>query len=259
MATQQQLEQWLQEGIVAAKAGRLEQARFRLLDVVEQDQANEVAWYWLYQVFNHLDDKRICLENLLTINPRNQWARDELRRLMATAQSPPRRPAPTPKAKARQRPKETSAVASLADDTTRPLTLKLVTAFWLGISLILLGGGVVASAEWLASGLQTRSFPTYITAYQAFEFLVAMMFILLGILGLTVAALLLSRSLAGFYGSIILGLLLLLIGPTISLITQPPNYLTMICTGGISGMIVLLTLASQAGLTAGEAQNEKKQ
>ena len=65
--------------------------------------------------------------------------------------------------------------------------------------------------------------------------------------GLYVALMLFLRSMIGFYGSLLLALGLLLVGPTISLITMPPNYVSMICTGGISGMIVLLTLASQPG------------
>ena len=68
MVTRRDIEQWLQEGILAAKTGQLEQARFRLLDVVEQDQTNETAWFCLYQVFDRQEDRRVCLENLLIIN-----------------------------------------------------------------------------------------------------------------------------------------------------------------------------------------------
>jgi len=237
LATRPEIEQWLHEGILAAKAGEREEARFRLLDVVEQDQANEAAWFWLYQVFERYDDKRICLENLITINPQNKWAQEELRYLIS-AISGNKDQASQPQAKkARRR----EAVAS------RPITLKLITAFWSGISLIFLGGGIMASGSWLISGLRTRTFPYYITGYQAFELLVMLTFIIAGITGLYVAILLFQRAVAGFYGSVLLALGLLLVGPIISLITDPPNYLTMICTGGISGMIVLLTLASQSG------------
>jgi hypothetical protein len=69
-----------------------------------------------------------------------------------------------------------------------------------------------------------------------------------GLVGLNVALALFFRSPVGFYGSLLLALGILLAGPTISLINQPPNYVAMICTGGMSGMIVLLTLASQPGL-----------
>ena len=83
MATPREIDQWLQEGIAAAKAGHAEQARFRLLDVVEQQQTNEVAWYWLFLVFDRVEDKRTCLENLIIINPQNQWAKQELLNYLA--------------------------------------------------------------------------------------------------------------------------------------------------------------------------------
>jgi hypothetical protein len=254
----QVLKQWLQEGIIAAKAGQLEQARFRLLDVVEQDQTNETAWYWLYQVFDRRDDKRVCLENLIIINPHNQWAKEELLRYLE-AQSPTDvgfqadDVAPDP-----------ATMAGLKDQTdrkapaynlTHPITLRLVAAFWVGISLIFLGSGIISAGGWLLSNLNGQDFPNQLTTFQIFELLISIIFIAAGISGLAVAIALFSESMVGFYGSILLALGLLLVGPTVSLITAPPNYLTMICTGGISGMIVLLTLASQVGFK-NTAQND---
>ncbi len=242
MASQQILTQWLQEGIIAAKAGQREQARFRLLDVVEQDQTNEAAWFWLYQVFDHHDDKRICLENLITINPYNRWARDELLKY-----GPPAAQLDQRLAQPVAPPAPAKPTGSQTASSARPVTLKLVVAFWFGISLVFLIGGFIAIGDWFISGLRTRSFPYYITGYQVVELLVAIIFVVAGIMGFYIAMLLFARSMTGFYGSIILALALLLIGPTISLIVTPPSYPTLICTGGISGMIVLLTLASQPG------------
>jgi hypothetical protein len=261
LATQQELTQWLQEGILAAKAGRIDQARFRLLDVVEQDHTNEAAWYWLYTVFDRQADRRVCLENLLTINPGNQWARKELQNYLTPAHAQPAKNRPSAKAKpGAPKPKAASKkrAKSAAARPPRPVTLKLVTAFWFGLSAMLVGGGIVAFFQWLAAGLRTRSFPVYLTAFQALELLAATLFVIAGLVGLVIASLLLVRSMAGFYGSIVLALGLLLIGPTVSLITIPPNYASLICTGGIAGMIMLLTLASQPGFEpvdmAGESQ-----
>ena len=251
MASRQELEQWLQEGIIAAKAGQYEQARFRLLDVVEQDQTNEAAWFWLYKVFDRQDDKRICLENLITINPQNRWAREELTRYVAPAgaqQAAAQLDQPNHRsAQATASPVSAKPNRTLAATSSRPVTLKLVVAFWFGISLVFLIGGIIATGEWFISSLRNRSFPSYITGYQIVELLVAFIFITAGIMGFYIAMLLFTRSMTGFYGSVILGLVLLLVGPTISLIVTPPNYATLICTGGIAGMIVLLTLASQPG------------
>ncbi|MCL4303838.1 MAG: hypothetical protein KJ077_49600 [Anaerolineae bacterium] len=236
--------QWLQEGILAAKAGQVEQARFRLLDVVEQDQTNEAAWFWLYQVFDHPDDKQVCLENLLIINPDNHWARQELFNYASPADSrafdPPAIAARNGKPAAKQKSRASTR-------TGRPLVLKIITAFWVGISLLFLSGGIIASGEWLASTIRSRNFPHYLTGGQVFELLVALLFVVVGLVGLNVALALFLRSMIGFYGSLLLALGLLLVGPTISLIANPPNYVVMICTGGMAGMVVLLTLASQPG------------
>lgn len=246
MTTQHDIAQWLQEGILAAKAGQVEQARFRLLDVVEQDQTNEAAWFWLYQVFERYEDKRICLENLILINPHNEWARHELSNYAAPADSPALEPQPLTfrdgKSAARAKHKSKRQVQA-----GRPLLLKTITAFWVGISIIFLGGGIMASGEWLASTIRSRTFPHYITGLQAFELLVALLFVIVGLIGLNVAVALFLRSMIGFYGSLLLALGLLLVGPSISLIANPPNYAVMTCTGGMAGMIVLLTLASQSG------------
>jgi hypothetical protein len=61
----------------------------------------------------------------------------------------------------------------------------------------------------------------------------------------------------GFYGSLVLGLGLLLVGPAASLIASPPNYVVMTCTGGMAGMIVLLTLASQPGFEDTQKENDQ--
>lgn len=234
MVTQNELATWLKEGIGAAKAGHFDKARFRLLDVVEQDQTNEAAWYWLYHVFQRNDDKQVCLENLLVINPYNDWARAELARYLpseavAALDSRSLRPAAT----------------DWLEYASRSLLLRLVIAFWAGISLILLGGGIIGSVEWLVKGVRQGVFTSYITTTQLFDIFFAVVLIILGIVGLNVAFGLYLRSAIGFYGSLLLALGLLLFGPILSLIATPPNYVSLICTGGISGVIVLLTLASE--------------
>jgi hypothetical protein len=65
----------LQKGIALAKAGHREEARNILLQVVEQDERNESAWLWISGVVDTDDDKAIALENVLTLNPNNEWAR----------------------------------------------------------------------------------------------------------------------------------------------------------------------------------------
>lgn len=236
MATPHEIDQWLQEGISAAKAGQVEQARFRLLDVVEQQQTNEAAWYWLYQVFDTVADKRICLENLVLINPHNRWAKQELLNYLAGPSASGLAVPPTTSPGKKGQKKTRSA-------QERPVTLYLVSAFWFGISIIFLGSGIITAGEWLVTNLDGQGI---VDIFRFVNPLIAALFMSVGLFGFFVAIALLLRSIFGFYGSLVLGLGLLLVGPTLSLVASPPNYLALICTGGISGMIVLLTLASQS-------------
>ncbi len=71
----------LQQGIALAKAGRRDEARNALLQVIEQDEMNETAWLWLSGVVESDDDKAIALENVLAINPNNEWAKRGLKSL----------------------------------------------------------------------------------------------------------------------------------------------------------------------------------
>lgn len=68
----------LQRGIAAAKARRTEEARQALILVTELDDRNEQAWLWLSGVVESLEDRRVCLENVLAINPDNRHAQSGL-------------------------------------------------------------------------------------------------------------------------------------------------------------------------------------
>jgi tetratricopeptide (TPR) repeat protein len=65
----------LQRAIQAARAGRREEARDLLIDLVETDPQNEMAWVWLCGLVDSLEDKMIACENVLTINPSNEKVR----------------------------------------------------------------------------------------------------------------------------------------------------------------------------------------
>ncbi len=69
----------LKNGIAAAKAKRVDEARQLLMQVVERDERNEQAWVWLSGVVESLDDRRVCLENVLALNPNNSLAQQGLR------------------------------------------------------------------------------------------------------------------------------------------------------------------------------------
>jgi tetratricopeptide (TPR) repeat protein len=88
----------LQEGIAAARAGQKEQARNLLLQVIALDEEVEQAWLWLSGVVDDPEERQICLENVLALNPDNKAAQDGLRWLreqaVALAPEPPAAPPP---------------------------------------------------------------------------------------------------------------------------------------------------------------------
>mgnify|MGYP005840554017 CR=1 FL=1 len=79
------LERQLQSGITAAKAGDKATARQLLEAVVARDDGNELAWIWLASVVPTARERRICLEKVLKINPRNERARQALNQLVGVA------------------------------------------------------------------------------------------------------------------------------------------------------------------------------
>jgi tetratricopeptide (TPR) repeat protein len=68
----------LRDGIAAAKAGERERARELLMQVVELDEGQASAWLWLSGVVDGLEDREVCLENVLTLDPDNAAARKGL-------------------------------------------------------------------------------------------------------------------------------------------------------------------------------------
>lgn len=77
------IESLLNEGIQAARAGDRRVARDVLEQVVEQDQGNEKAWFWLASVVDTDDERRMCLRTVLKINPNNDKARAALEKIEA--------------------------------------------------------------------------------------------------------------------------------------------------------------------------------
>src|SRR5512140_930687 len=70
--------QVLQRAVQAARAGRKIEARDLLIELVEREPQNEMAWMWLSGLVDSLEDRIIACENVLTINPANDKVRDYL-------------------------------------------------------------------------------------------------------------------------------------------------------------------------------------
>ena len=67
-------ERLLAAGIRAARVNQHDKARDLLMRVLELDEENEEAWLWLSSSVEDIEDKRVCLQNVLTLNPENAIA-----------------------------------------------------------------------------------------------------------------------------------------------------------------------------------------
>jgi hypothetical protein len=71
----------LRRGIAAVKAGRADEARALLAQVLELDRGNEQAWLWMTAVTEG-EERLSCLKTVLAINPHNEHARLGLESLL---------------------------------------------------------------------------------------------------------------------------------------------------------------------------------
>lgn len=83
MSEEKDVLQLLREGIEAARAGDKATARELFEKVVELDENSERGWYWLASVVETDEEKRVCLANVLVINPNNDKARAIMDKLEA--------------------------------------------------------------------------------------------------------------------------------------------------------------------------------
>jgi hypothetical protein len=83
------IESLFHEGVRAVRAGDRAAAREKLMRVVEQDELHEQAWVWLSAVVDTDEERIVCLENALTINPHSEAARRGLKKLGVDAPPPP--------------------------------------------------------------------------------------------------------------------------------------------------------------------------
>jgi len=77
----------LQRAVQAVRAGHKLEARDLLLELVEADPRNEMAWMWLSGLVDSVEDQIVACENVLTINPANEKVRSYLTELQQRYQS----------------------------------------------------------------------------------------------------------------------------------------------------------------------------
>jgi len=294
LSNQSEVNRLLAKGVASARAGQRAEAYNLLLDVVDLDRHNELAWLWLSTVTDDLEDQRICLENALTVNPDNQAAREQLAVLaangsqqsvassgvvicpqcgagnrdfvrkcgacgyaffrpcamcgefnLADAQTCGRCGASLTHVETQPTPEP--AVLSDTSSPVTPFALWPVVAFWVGVSFFFLAGGLLSIYQFMGIVLRARGVLQNLTPIQAAWLPMGMFFIVFGFTGLSLAWQLGRRQPTGYYGSLVFGLFLTLVGPSVSLVLVPPDYLTTVFAGLMPAVAVLFTLASITG------------
>jgi len=90
----------LQQGITAYKAGKRAEARKIFITLVKQNPESERAWGWMYQTSDNDKERIYCLKQMLRINPKNEKPAKLLNQLIAPPSapitSPPVQTAPPP-------------------------------------------------------------------------------------------------------------------------------------------------------------------
>jgi hypothetical protein len=89
----------LQQGIAAYKAGKRNEARNMFIANVKQNPESELAWGWMYQTSDTGKERLYCLKQMLRINPNNEKTGQLLNQIIAsppapTLPDPPTSPAP---------------------------------------------------------------------------------------------------------------------------------------------------------------------
>src|SRR3982751_2536210 len=76
----------MRQGIEAAREGKKAEAKDFFQQVVDADDKNEKAWMWLASVVETDEERRVCLSNVLFINPGNERAQTAMAKLDVRSQ-----------------------------------------------------------------------------------------------------------------------------------------------------------------------------
>ncbi len=69
----------------AARLGRKQEAHDLFRQAIEVDPYHEQVWLWLASVVETDEDRQVCFENVLELNPENPTARRQLQKLTQRA------------------------------------------------------------------------------------------------------------------------------------------------------------------------------
>ncbi|MEO8613124.1 MAG: hypothetical protein ABI690_34850 [Chloroflexota bacterium] len=83
MSEEQNVQKLLRDGIEASRAGNKAEARKLFEQVVELDDKSEKGWFWLASVVETDEERKVCLGNVLFINPNNERAQKAMEQLQS--------------------------------------------------------------------------------------------------------------------------------------------------------------------------------
>jgi hypothetical protein len=86
----------LEQAVAALNGGRKAEARRLLMQILRQDRRNEKAWLWMSGAVDTDQERRVCLEQVLSINPDNEMARRGLELLRVVGRASPSARVPPP-------------------------------------------------------------------------------------------------------------------------------------------------------------------
>jgi tetratricopeptide (TPR) repeat protein len=75
------MDELVQQGIIANKAGKRDEARKYFIAAIKKNRDNEYAWQFMYNVANDDKERLSCLQQILRINPQNEKAKELLNQL----------------------------------------------------------------------------------------------------------------------------------------------------------------------------------
>ncbi|MGC1378946.1 MAG: hypothetical protein WA821_22140 [Anaerolineales bacterium] len=78
----------LNTAIQLIQSGHRQSAVPVLREIIQENPADEHAWLWLHTCVDQVEQKKLCLQNALKINPANQQAREALAALTAPVPAP---------------------------------------------------------------------------------------------------------------------------------------------------------------------------
>jgi hypothetical protein len=136
----------LQQGVQAYRAGKRDEARKFFITLVKQSQDDERAWGWMYNVCNTDQERIHCLKQVVRINPKNEKANQLLNQLIGF-DFPLNIPQPiisTHQAPSIQPPNQTQVTNSVPIKSNNLdnisiiiiVILVILSMFWMGIGLL---------------------------------------------------------------------------------------------------------------------------